>query len=78
MGMSLITTIPDEGALGSSAITQKRLLLENGVTREYTTALMVLVRAIQREYDLKEKESFVVEVPKSLFAKLMPKKKVKA
>ena len=78
LNMSLITTIPDEGALGSSAITQKRLLSENGVTREYTSALAVLVRAIQHEYELKEKDSFAEEAPKSLFAKLIPRKKAKA
>lgn len=54
--MELLTSIPDEGFLGSSAISQKRLLLENGPTREYVESLLPIVRAIIGQYSLKKVE----------------------
>ena len=67
LGMPHLTTIPDEGVLGDSAITQKTLLHENVSDKEYVATLLPIVRAIIAEYNLKQ----IVEEPtqhKGLFS----------
>jgi MinD-like ATPase involved in chromosome partitioning or flagellar assembly len=72
--MTHLTSIPDEGVLGSSAITQKILLHENGPSREYIEMLLPIVRAIIGQYNLKQKD--IGEVVKKGMFNMFKKKKV--
>ncbi len=56
LGMPHLTTIPDEGVLGDSAITQKTLLHENVTDKEYVATLLPIVRVIIAEYNLKQND----------------------
>jgi len=58
LNIPLLATIPDEGSLGSNAITQKKLLHENGASKEYVDTLLSINRAIINQFNLKEKPGF--------------------
>lgn len=74
LNIALLSTIPDEGLLGSSAITQRQLLNSNGATPEYADSLQTIVRSIIAQYKLKENGNYQEPVKKSF--SLFGRKKV--
>ena len=75
LNIPLLATIPDEGSLGSSAITQKKLLHENGASKEYADTLLSINRAIINQYQLKEKPGFEIsQSTKGFFSRFRKEK----
>ncbi|MDX1805854.1 MAG: ParA family protein [Paenisporosarcina sp.] len=75
LNMSLLSTIPDEGVLGSSAITQKRLLHANNSSKEYAETLQTIVNAIIGQYHLKVKTVEINQESKGFLGGMFKRKK---
>lgn len=74
--MPHLTSVPDEGLLGSSAITQRILLSQNGPSKEYAEMLLPIVRAIIGKYGLKQTLMDEPIVQKGFLGKFKKKKTV--